>query len=75
MLDYRTAGVVANAVNEHARKQLVTIDEAKWMEEVEICRNCGYKVFALQKGNMTILVHPYLGEDNSVKYKIKFLEW
>ena len=74
MLNYSTAQLVAEAINEQANYSFVSLDEIKWAKEVEAPRSNGYKVFALQKGPTTILFHPdKIG--NETRYSVQFVNW
>lgn len=74
MLDYLTASLVAEAINSQVGYRFVSVDEAKWLVQVEISRNNGYKVFALQKGTTTILVHP-VDIGGETRYAVQFVQW
>lgn len=73
MLDYATAQLVTKAINEQAKYSFVSAGEVKWAKEVEVS-GYSYRVFALQKGTTTILVHPdKIGDET--RYGVQFVKW
>ena len=75
MLDYSTARKISEYINTYYEESVLSVEEAILMEEIEISENIGYKVLALQKGSVTILVHPCLDDNDNVEYSFIRLDW
>ena len=79
MLDAETAKIVMEAINEEAAKkhygEVITLEEARRMEDIKIAERGGYAILAFQRGDLTMLVKVSEIASGKRTAKVNFVCW
>ncbi|MBR6614072.1 MAG: hypothetical protein IKK84_04830 [Clostridia bacterium] len=76
MLDISTAKLVKKAIDDHFKKEVISLESVCRMQPIEVnMRSDGYTILAIQHGDLTIMVWIQIGDVGTIVRAVKTQAW